>query len=107
MSVTHFFRKIKRIYWIIILITIGITVGHLSYIYDKFNYSEDIIFLDNYNGIEIKEDFEVYASKTGTKYYYAWCGGLNRIKIGNRVSFSNKNDAEATGLEKAKNCHGR
>jgi len=46
------------------------------------------------------------ASKTGTKYYFPWCGTAKRIKEENRVWFGSKEEAEAKGYEPAKNCKG-
>lgn len=107
MSVTYLFRKIKGFYGVFMLISIISTMWHLSYIYDEFNDSGGIVFIDNYNGGGMKETTEVFASKSGKKYYYPWCGGLNRVKEENRITFFSKEEAEATGLEKAKNCQGR
>jgi hypothetical protein len=47
----------------------------------------------------------VYASKSGKKYYYKDCSGINRIKLENRVAFANAEMAEQSGYTKAANCH--
>lgn len=47
----------------------------------------------------------VYASKSGTRYYYSDCSGLNRIKPENRISFASVAMAEKAGYTKAANCH--
>ena len=44
------------------------------------------------------------ASKNGTRYYYPWCTGVNRIKEGNKIWFQTKEEAEGRGLTLAKNC---
>lgn len=46
----------------------------------------------------------IVASKNGTKYYYAKCSGVGRIKEENKVWFSTASDAEKAGYELAKNC---
>lgn len=46
------------------------------------------------------------ASKKGTKYYFAWCDGVKRIKEENKIWFNTKEEAEKRGLAPAKNCKG-
>jgi len=46
------------------------------------------------------------ASKSGTKYYLPTCSGVKRIKEENKVYFDSIEEAEAEGLEPAKNCPG-
>lgn len=49
---------------------------------------------------------EVVASKSGTKYYFPWCGTVKRIKEENKVWFASREAAEAAGYEPAENCKG-
>ncbi len=49
---------------------------------------------------------EVVASKSGTKYYFPWCGTVKRIKEENKIWFPNREAAEAAGYEPAANCKG-
>lgn len=51
-------------------------------------------------------DTSVIASKTGSKYYFPWCGALKRIKPENRVSFASVLLAQQAGYEPASNCKG-
>jgi len=46
----------------------------------------------------------VFASKSGTKYYYPWCTGGNRITAANRVWFDTATSAKSAGLTLAANC---
>jgi hypothetical protein len=46
------------------------------------------------------------ASKSGTKYYLPWCGGVKAIKDANKVWFATKAAAEASGYTPAANCKG-
>ena len=46
------------------------------------------------------------ASKNGTKYYFPWCEGTNKIKEENKVWFASKEEAEKKGYEPARNCKG-
>ena len=46
------------------------------------------------------------ASKSGTKYYLPWCGGVKRIKDENKVWFKTKDEAEGAGYSPAANCKG-
>ena len=46
------------------------------------------------------------ASRTGTVYYFPWCGGAQNIKLENQRWFSSEKQAQAAGLRPAKNCKG-
>lgn len=46
------------------------------------------------------------ASKNGTKYYFPWCGGVEKIKEENKIWFASKEEAAKKGYEPAKNCKG-
>jgi hypothetical protein len=46
------------------------------------------------------------ASKTGTKYYIPSCATVKRIKDENKVWFTTKAEAEASGYQPASNCKG-
>ncbi|MFA6006842.1 MAG: hypothetical protein WC764_03930 [Candidatus Paceibacterota bacterium] len=46
------------------------------------------------------------ASKGGTKYYYPWCGGANRISTANKIYFASVAEARAKGYTPAANCKG-
>ncbi len=46
------------------------------------------------------------ASKTGTKYYYPWCSGVDRIKEENKIWFSSVEEAKSRGLTPASGCTG-
>lgn len=44
------------------------------------------------------------ASKTGTKYYPAGCGGISRIKEENKVYFATEKDAQDKGYTRTDTC---
>ena len=48
----------------------------------------------------------VAASRNGKRYYYPWCGGLNRIKEANKVWFDSEEAAKAAGYTIASGCEG-
>lgn len=48
----------------------------------------------------------VLASKSGTKYYYPWCSGVDRIKEENKIWFSTVEEAKTRGLTPAVGCTG-
>lgn len=48
----------------------------------------------------------VVASQSGTKYYYPWCAGADRISDANKVWFASAEAAQAHGYESAANCDG-
>ena len=54
--------------------------------------------------LAIKDMF--VASKTGTKYYYPWCSGVDRIKEENKIWFSSVEEAKTRGLTPASGCTG-
>lgn len=56
--------------------------------------------------IDASAEKRVVASKTGTKYYLAWCGGAERILPENQVWFDTPALAEAAGYTSAANCAG-
>ena len=49
---------------------------------------------------------EVIGSKTGKKYYFPWCGTVNRIKPENQIHFASVEEARAAGYVPAANCKG-
>jgi len=49
---------------------------------------------------------QVVASKSGSAYYYPWCGGAGRISEQNKVWFKSEAAAKKAGYAPAKNCKG-
>lgn len=49
---------------------------------------------------------QVIGSKSGKKYYFPWCGTLQRVKPENRVPFASIAEARAAGYTPAGNCKG-
>ena len=45
-------------------------------------------------------------SRTGTVYYFPWCGGATSIKPVNQVWFKTEDAAKSAGYTAAKNCKG-
>lgn len=48
----------------------------------------------------------VEASKTGTVYYFPWCGGATNITPSQARWFKNEAEAQSAGYRPAKNCKG-
>lgn len=46
------------------------------------------------------------ASKSGTKYYFPWCGTVSRIKEENKIWFASEAEAQKAGYTPATNCTG-
>lgn len=46
------------------------------------------------------------ASRTGTVYYFPWCGGAQQIAPSSQVWFTSENAAQKAGYRPAKNCRG-
>lgn len=48
----------------------------------------------------------VVASRTGTKYYFPWCGSAQNISDSNKIWFQTTKEARAAGYLPAANCKG-
>ncbi len=48
----------------------------------------------------------VVASRSGSAYYYPWCGGASNISPANTVWFNSEAAAQKAGYVPAKNCKG-
>lgn len=48
----------------------------------------------------------VVAARSGSSYYFPWCGGAANISEGNRIWFKSEKEAAAAGYLPAKNCKG-
>ncbi len=48
----------------------------------------------------------IVASRSGTKYYYLWCSGVQKISIANRIYFSSQDEARAAGYTPSTTCKG-
>jgi hypothetical protein len=46
------------------------------------------------------------AAKSGTRYYFPWCGGVSRIKEENKIWFASEAEARKAGYTPAANCAG-
>lgn len=49
---------------------------------------------------------QLVGSKSGTKYYYSWCTGVQKITEANLVHFASKADALARGYTPSATCKG-
>ena len=88
----------------------------LSFLLGQMSYSmtnhEHIVFIEGEeidqkepDAVTVSGNKSIYASRSGTKYYYVWCNE-SRIKEGNKVWFGSSEEAKSKGYEKAKNCPG-
>ena len=55
----------------------------------------------------IENSTSVTASKSGSKYHYAYCPGAKQIKETNKITFTSPQAAEASGYTLAGNCEPR
>ncbi len=46
----------------------------------------------------------IFGSKNGTKYYFSWCNGANRVKLVNRIYFASEEQAKKAGRTLASGC---
>ncbi len=49
---------------------------------------------------------QIVASKTGSKYFYPWCGGAKQISDANKVFYHSSEEAKKAGYAPASNCKG-
>lgn len=49
---------------------------------------------------------QVIGSRSGNKYHFPWCSGVERIALHNRVWFKDENEARQRGYSPAGNCQG-
>jgi len=86
-------------------------LGYLS----NYNQSDELLKIVHDESFEITVDDlkkhsessvggEIVASKNGTKYYFPWCAGVNRIKEENKIYFSTEEQARGEGYDLAANC---
>ncbi|HUX80997.1 MAG TPA: hypothetical protein VMV38_01590 [Candidatus Paceibacterota bacterium] len=50
---------------------------------------------------------QVAASKNGTKYYFSWCSGIERITSANKIWFTSAEAARAAGYTLGAHCTNR
>ena len=96
-----------------VILLFGLIVYQIATLEYSFNHNDNVISIEK--SLEIadiapkigksaSDGFYIVASKSGTKYYYQNCTGLDRIKHENRVFFASETEAEGRGLSLAKNC---
>lgn len=54
--------------------------------------------------VSTTSDGTVVASRSGSKYYFPWCSGVDRISEANKVWFPSEDAARAQGYALASNC---
>lgn len=95
-----------------------VLIGGVSRLYVLWKGRSPIIFqeagIQPIDGQELIDEYMiasglpgiVAASRNGTRYYYPWCGGINRIKEANKIWFESEKEAEAAGYSIASGCEG-
>jgi hypothetical protein len=111
MRLTYFLKESKGV-----LGVFGVLLIINSYIYGYLsggakNPPKPVIFESKTlkiesQSIEQKPPSDIVASKNGTRFYYTWCGGSNRIKPENRRYFDTLDEALKEGYKPASNCPG-
>lgn len=115
MRLTHFVKESKGILGIIggLLILNAYLYGYLAG-WSKIS-PKPIIFepktppqwpLFSVSEPIVKPAGDLVASKSGTRVYYIWCSGVNRIKPENRRYFATLEEALKEGYKPASNCPG-
>lgn len=123
MSLKQIHEKIKSIYdnyiniaiWLLILILSLINSFIFGFLYKNTTQNNrELKLVENVYFVINKEDLVsnltdgdpslIVASKNGTKYYFNWCSGINRIKEENRIYFESEEKAREEGYEIASGC---
>jgi hypothetical protein len=86
------------VFLLILVSTSSFAIDRLSYLESQ---REKILFENNNKKIEW-----FVASKTGSRYFFPWCGGAMNIKEENKVWFFSRIEAEKNGFLPAENCPG-
>lgn len=94
-------------YMFILLLKLDFSIGiedtdTVLYEFDENLNLQYIKYKDSFN--LNNKNTNIIASKNGSKYYFANCTGVNRIKEENRVYFLDEKEAIEAGYELAKNC---
>lgn len=53
-----------------------------------------------------EQETQLVASKSGKKYYYPWCSGVQKIAEANRIYFATKEEAVTRGYTPSATCKG-
>lgn len=106
MSISYTERKINLILGILVILSFFLGIGLILLNFGQ-KQAQNITFVARDITVPqkvVEEELEVFASKDGTKYYYAGCAGLKRIKKENVITFASKELAEKAGYSLAANC---
>lgn len=114
MSINETLEKIKPFYYLMLILVIAsiffalwrissLEEGHLPIriVYGEATSTELVLETSFEEG-----GGEVIGSLTGKKYYFPWCGTVNRIKPENRIHFASIIEARLAGYSPAGNCKG-
>lgn len=114
MSITYISQKYKRILPFILIISSTIfyilsifVIGYIEGLNDHVVGNIKVLEKSDIRQIKYNrggERGEIIASKSGKKYYFPWCSGINRIKIENRIYFNTEIDAQNKGLTLSNTC---
>lgn len=118
MRLSHFVKEGKGIRYIQVLSLLALLANFYSFGYlagmDKTRakvaiFEPNLAVLEapkDNNTIEEKPAGNLVASKTGTRVYFIWCSGANRIKPENKRYFGSLDEALKKGYKPAQNCPG-
>ncbi len=91
------------------------SLGRLSKIFDErpeFNFRDVLVQEEKIplssslekRGIVQTNVSNIVATKSGQKYYFIWCKGVENLKEKNKVYFATEDDAKRAGKTLANNC---
>lgn len=70
--------------------------------------NKGILYIERGNKQSIEASEKItslpFASKSGMTYTYSWCPNSSQIKEGNRIYFSNENEAKLSGRTLSRLC---
>ncbi len=99
----------RPILWSITMIFLVISSFLLYITYLDVKSQGNIVYIKNTSVLTIYYPEKlsannIVASKNGTKYYYSWCKGVEKIKKENLVTYASEDQAKASGKELSVNC---
>lgn len=104
---THF----QEVFVILLILCVGLVGFGLGILSERQQNKQEVYIQEN---SEVNKDMSsisiaqnpIVASRSGTKYYFLWCSGSNRIKESNKIYFKDEKQARKRGLLPASNCKG-
>lgn len=91
---------------VILLVLVALASFGLGYLAGKGAAAQTFVGLRVVPDMTSTSSEAVIASRTGTAYYWPWCGGAGRISAAQAIWFPSGTEARTHGYTPARNCDG-